>query len=112
MYTSGANCYLSFCRNIGRETFPVVEDTLILFAASLYSSKLVPSTIKTYLAALRYEQISLGLGDPKIAQMVRLEYVIKGIKRHTTPNHRRRLPITPEIHPANDEAVLVSQFTE
>ena len=76
----------------------------MLFAASLFSRKLAPTTIKTYLAALRLEQISLRLGDPMISQMLRLEYILRGIKRRTTPGNRRHLSITPRI------LLLMKQF--
>ena len=55
-------------------------------------------TIKSYLAAIRHTQISLGLGDPEMGGMTRLEYVVKGCKRKATnASKRTRLPITPVI---------------
>ena len=51
--------------------------------------------MKHYLAALRYTQISLGLGDPQICNMPQLEYIIKGGKKQLSnllvnayPSHR------------------------
>ena len=76
----------------------------MLFAALLFSRNLAPTTIKTYLAALRFQQISLGLDDPMIAKMLQLEYVMRGIKRHATPGNCRCLPITPRI------LLLMKQF--
>ena len=67
------------------------------FAAHLFTEKLSHGTIKSYLAAIRYEQIHLGLGDPKIYQMPQLEYLLKGIKRSTPLSTRARLPITPQM---------------
>lgn len=68
------------------------------FVALLYQEKLSGSTVKNYLAATRYTQISLGMGDPNIGDMVRLDYVVKGLKRiSTAAPSRPRLPITPEI---------------
>ena len=58
---------------------------------------LAPGTMKSYLAAVRYEQIRRGLGDPEIYKMPRVEYVIKGAKRAKPGVVRRRLPITPAI---------------
>lgn len=56
------------------------------------------STVKSYLAAVRHAQIALGLGDPRIASMPKLEYVTKGFRRTTSGREKRpRLPITPSI---------------
>ena len=56
-----------------------------------------PLTMKSYLAAVRHEQISMGLGDPHTAQMPQLEYVLKGAKRLATFETCKRLPITLSI---------------
>ena len=104
IYTSRTKGCISVCRTIHREPFPVIEDTLMLIIASLFCRRLASTTIKTYLAALKYEQISLGLGDPMISQMLRLKYVIRGIKRCSTPGNCRCLSITPRI------LLLMKQF--
>ena len=52
-------------------------NTLISFVAYLYNKKLAPSSIKTQLAAITHEQISMGLGTPQITQIPQLEYVVK-----------------------------------
>ena len=77
--------------------FPTSEPTLLLFVGFLHQEKLAPGTIKSYLAAVRYEQISRGMGNPNIYLMPQLEYVIKGTKKATPASARCRLPITPEI---------------
>ena len=75
-----------------------MENTLSSFVVFLYTEKLAWGTIKSYLAAIRHTQISLGLGDPKMGGMTRLEYVVKGCKRKATNSSRRtRLAITPAI---------------
>ena len=55
-------------------------------------------TIRSYISALRFYQISVGLPDPSIASFPRLTYLLKGIRKHS-PDHvrSRRLPITPDI---------------
>ena len=53
------------------------------------------STAKSYLAAVRHAQISLGLGDPCLGDMPQLEYVLKGLKRNSASVSLARLPITP-----------------
>ena len=79
------------------EAYPTSERSLLLFVAFLFTENLAPSTIKTYLAAVRYEQIGRGLDDPWMVQMPQLEYAIKGAKRLSKLKKRNRLPITPRI---------------
>lgn len=68
--------------------------------AHLAEGGVSPKTIKCYLAAIRHAQIALGLRDPQISGMAKLEQVIKGAKR-TYAGHaqdrRVRLPITPNL---------------
>ena len=78
--------------------FPVFEHILMYFVAYLHQDGLAPGTVKSYLSAVRHSQISLGFGDPRVGDMPRLEYVIKGLKRRTgSASSRTRLPITPLI---------------
>lgn len=97
VYRTGRERYLKFCDMGGLEAFPARENTLMLFVSHLHTEKLAVGTIKSYLAAVRFEQISRGGGNPGIHSMPRLEYVIKGCKRVAPGTARRRLPITPEI---------------
>ena len=69
----------------------------MLFVSHLHSDGLAPGTVKSYIAAIRYEQIRRGLGNPKTYEMPRLEYVVRGFKRLSPSAGRKRLPITPEI---------------
>lgn len=73
------------------------EETLALFVSMLHEEGLTPGTMKSYLAAVRFGQISRGMGDPHIGKMPQLEYILKGVKRSTRKKVRPRLPITPEI---------------
>jgi len=76
----------------------MVEANLTYFVAFLYKEGLAAGTVKSYLSAARYTQIALGFGDPNIASMPQLEYVVKGLKKRTSMGQRReRLPITPDI---------------
>ena len=80
------------------QPFPITEHVLSGFVAHLHREGLAPVTVKGYLAAVRYSQIGLGLGDPHIGDMPQLEYVVKGLKRMYGPaSSRTRLPITPEL---------------
>ena len=68
------------------------------FVAFLYQEKLSASTVKNYLVAVRFAQIALGLRDPHMGEMPRLEYMVKGFKRSAAIGPREhRLTITPRI---------------
>ncbi len=73
------------------------EEVITLFLASLHLEGLAPGTMKSYLAAVRYTQISRGLGDPVIGTMPRVEYILRGAKRLKPGVKRQRLPITPPV---------------
>ena len=75
-------------------TFPVSEDVLTRSVAHLYKEGLKASKIKSYLASIRHAQIALGLGNPHIEEMSRLEYVTRGVKRLASGPTRSRFPIT------------------
>ena len=92
-YRSGAVRYTRFCTMANRPPFPVREETVMLFVSLLHKECLALGTVKSYLAAVRFEQISRGMGDPEIGKMPRLEYVIKGMKRKAPKTARCRLPI-------------------
>ena len=77
-YRLGEKCFMDFCITAALQPFPVTEPTLSAFVAFLYKEGLSVSTVKLYLAAVRHAQIALGFGDPRIASMPKLEYVIKG----------------------------------
>ena len=96
-YKSGGAHYLRFCKQSALTPYPVSEDTLLLFIAHLHQARLAHGTVKSYLAAVPYEQIRRGLGDPAIHSMPQVEYVLKGVKKATPVSSRRRLPITPAI---------------
>ena len=74
--------------------FPVSELVLMAFVAFLYQEKLLASTVKNYLAAVRFAQIVLGLRDPHLGEMLCHEYVVKGFKRSAAigpRGHRLRI---------------------
>lgn len=77
----------------------VSENILAAFVASLAKEGVSYSFMKVYLSALRFYRISNNSGDPGIAGMARLEYILKGIRRDgavSSATHRReRLPVTP-----------------
>ena len=98
VYKSGDKCYNDFCNTFCLTLYPVTETHLSYFVTYLYKEGLSVGTVKSYLATFRHSQIAWGLGDPRINEMPRLEYIVKGIKRKATnANACTRLPVTPEI---------------
>ena len=81
--------------------FPVSEAVLCYFSAFLAIRNLSPKTIKTYLAGIRYMQVTLGLPEPRaFSSLPRLKLVQRGIERQYSqcPHLQRvRLPITPSV---------------
>ena len=99
MYKTGHNRYANFCERYSILPYPTSEEKLSQFVAFLFLGGLAAGTVKSYLSAIRHAQIGLGLGDPKIPEMPRLEYIVKGFHRRMAANGgaRPRLPITPAI---------------
>jgi len=97
VYRAGGRRFTTFCDQAGLLVYLVSERVLMLFAAHLYTQNVTHGTIKSYMAAVRYDQIFRGLGDPKIHQMPQLKYLLKGIKKSTPQSSRTRLPITPQV---------------
>ena len=79
---------------------PVSEEVLCYYVAHLGDRGLAPSTVKTYLAAIRDLQVQYGFPSPFDTKMPRLDRAIRGLKivrgkEGRAP--RRKLPITPKI---------------
>ncbi len=73
------------------------EEVLVEFVAFLFTERLAASTVKNYLATVQFTQIALGLGDPHMGEMSRLEYAVRGFKHLVAALWSQRLPITPSI---------------
>ena len=100
-YSSGINRYTKFCGSKQFAPLPASEIKLCAFASGLADEGLKHRTIKTYMAGVRYYHIRSGYADPfQGAAMPRLDYVMKGIKRHQAKEGGgswTRLPITPSL---------------
>ena len=83
------------------DPFPATEQLLCSYAAYLANRDLAPQIIKSYLAAVRDMQISIGLPDPRYqSSLPILKRVQAGINRaRGSDNQPRevRLPITPHL---------------
>ena len=79
---------------------PLTEISLCAYVSFLAKDGVKYQSIKSYLSALRFLQISAGLPEPYVSSSwPRLEYVLKGIKKPlgTEQGIKPRLPITPDI---------------
>ena len=79
-YQAGKNRYLNFCSRMEATPLPASEKLLCFFMAFLKQEGLRHQTAKAYLLAVRYLQISSGMGDPNKLEMPRLELVVRGFK--------------------------------
>lgn len=101
-YKNGILQFKKFCTIFGLSSpYPLTEPILCSFASYLGTIHLSPQTIKTYLAAIKFEHISLGFRDPyKSIPSATLRLVQRGIARQHAltdiPKHIR-LPITADI---------------
>lgn len=93
-YSSGEKQYQNFHSLYRPSTsiFPANENTLILFAAYLAKS-IKASSIKSYLAAVRHLHIRKGF-ELDLKKCLRLQLVLRGIKRSQGDVTKVRLPIT------------------
>ncbi len=99
-YKAGLNRFCKFCSAYSVDPFPVSENLLCSFVASLGQEGLAPNTIKTYLAGIRHAQIMRGFPEPRqSSNLPRLKLLQAGVKRvraqQGIPLVNRRLPITP-----------------
>lgn len=92
----------SFCTTYNvLNPFPVSEQLLCTFTAFLADQGLAPQTIKSYLAAVRNMQISLGFPDPReqssLPILKRVQAGISRMRMLKGSPPRIRLPITAHI---------------
>ncbi len=97
-YSSAIRRFLQFCHTYNLTRLPLTEPLVSRYAAYLAEGNLTSTTIRLYLAALRYLQIAKGLPDPNLMSNPYLQLVLRGIQRSSTGQPRpKRLPITPLI---------------
>ena len=68
-YASVKNRYLHFCAKANFDPVPTSELQLCRFVAQLTKDGLAPSSIKSYLSAVRHLHLAKHLPDPKIGEM-------------------------------------------
>ncbi len=95
-YEQGQSSFNSFCFNLRICPYPLTQHNLCLFTTYL-ARTLSYSTIRTYLAAVRFRNIELGFYS-NFEPMQNLQMLLRGIKRvkgiSSKPN---RLPVTLNI---------------
>ena len=94
-YQTALRRFGSFCSHYGiLSPFPVSEALLCYYASFLATQQLSPQTKKTYLAAIRYMQIILGLPEPRaFSSLPRLRLVRTGIQC----THLQRMSFPPRV---------------
>ena len=107
VYNKGARAFFNFCMHCnlpvgGATPNGIDEQTLLYFAAHCaHHTKLAASTINLYLYALRNWCVGLGFPNPLKTEyggpLLRLDRVLKGIKKLHKGHNRPRLPITIDI---------------
>ena len=112
-YASGRRKFYDFCRHAGRlhqdgSPCPAEEWTLCLFVSFLADS-VQHSSIKVYLSAVRSLHIEQGFPDPLI-NCLRLQRVLRGIKRSQGSSATQRLPVTDSILFVIHQALDPSSF--
>ena len=99
-YASAQAQFISFCRQLGKLHLsglpcPADEWTLCLFVTFL-ARTIKHSSIKVYLSGVRALHIDHGFPDPLI-NCLRLQQVVRGIKRCQGSSSSSRLPITDDL---------------
>lgn len=99
-YASAQAQFISFCIQLGKLHYsgspcPAGEWTLCLFATFL-ATRIQRSSIKVYLSGIRALHIEQGFPDP-LANCLRLQRLIRSIKRSQGSSSSSRLPITDDL---------------
>ena len=97
---SGQKTFYDFCSQLGKihqsgSPCPTDEWTLCLFATFL-AKTVQRSTVKIYLSVARSLHIEQGFADP-LVDYLRLQRVLRGIKRTQGDTSSLRLPVTDDI---------------
>ena len=99
-YGAAKRRYVVFCGELGRPPLPASEQRFCHYVAYLVREGLVHSSIKCYLSAVRHLHVEAGIGDLGIASMLKLEQVLRGIKRSQVGKGRKaqqRKPMSMEL---------------
>ena len=94
-YRTQLKSYLSFCELLCFPPLPVSNQVLLRYVAYL-STRLSYSSIRQYLAVLRYISLEAGLPNPLCDDWL-LTTLLKGLKREIGNQVTKKSPVTPEL---------------
>ena len=95
-YSAGQIRFTNFCKELKVTALPATEATLILFATYLATINISHTTIKVYLAGVRYMHVSVGLFSFFDKQLTpRLQLTLKGIQKNQTVTQPPRIHLPP-----------------
>lgn len=103
VYDSALSTYRRFCLlsgySITQAALPPVSEVILMnFATHCHTNfGLAHSTIKLYICGLRFHYLLSGITSPFSSDMLRLQLLLRGIKRNDTHPQRPRHPITGDI---------------
>lgn len=110
VYTTGQRIYFEFCGSLGVTGFPSSEWLLMLFPTWLFFSRgLAPSSITTYLSAVRSLHLLYGFPDP-LRGSDRLARLFRGIRRSYVAPTCGRLPINNRLLRLIRQALAIPAF--
>ena len=99
-YASSQAQFISFCRQLGKlhpSGLPCLADEWMLCLFVTFLARTIKhSSIKVYLSGVRALHIDHGFADPLI-NCLRLQRVVRGIKRCQGSSSSSRLPITDDL---------------
>ena len=100
-YQRGMQCFLTFLIMSGviieSGQLPVISENLLIFFCYYdMSLKLKWTTIKQYLAGIRYHHLRAGFSNP-LQKVDRLQCVLRGVKRTQCSKVKPRFPITIQL---------------
>ena len=93
-YQVGFNSFTKFCGQYGITCIPASSETIRFFCAEL-AEKVKFTTLKTYLAGIRFFHVQAGYHDPTDSPLV--HYFCRAIKRLHGNKARTRLPVTIDV---------------
>ena len=91
-YGAAIRRYLKFADDHSIPPLPIQESVVLRYIGYLDLQGLAPSTVKTYLSALRAWVVSLGL-DPPVIWTPRVQLMLRAIARSHSPP-RQAAPLT------------------
>ena len=104
VYKSGDKCYNDFCNIFLFNCISCHRNPAIILCSIFVQGRAICCYSKGYQAAASHSQIARRLRNPHDNKMLRLQYIVKHLKRKAmNSNARPRLLVTPEVLKAMKE---------